>query len=87
MQIVIEIPEKTVNEIKDNAMFAGSISSDIRWDITNAIVNGTPLEQEPKTGHWIKYQNKQVCSKCGNARPLGVATYCRGCGAKMKEGD
>ena len=47
MQIVIDISEKTVKEIKDNAMFAGSISSDIRWDITNAIVNGTPLEQEP----------------------------------------
>ena len=43
MQIVIDIPEKTVNEIKDNAMFAGSILSDVRWDITNAIVNGTPL--------------------------------------------
>lgn len=43
MQIVIDIPGKTVNEIKDNAMFAWSISNDIRWDITNAIVNGTPL--------------------------------------------
>ena len=43
MQIVIDITEKTINEIKDNAMFAGSISSDIRWDITSAIVNGIPL--------------------------------------------
>lgn len=39
---------------------------------------------EQRTGHWIAYQNKQVCSECGNAKPLGVATYCRGCGAKME---
>ena len=44
MKIVIDIPEKTVNEIKDNVMFADNISSDIRWDVTNAIVNGTPLD-------------------------------------------
>lgn len=43
MQIVIEIPEKTVNEIKDNAMFAGTIPSEILWDVTSAIVNGKPL--------------------------------------------
>lgn len=43
IKLVIKIPEKTINEIKDNAMFAGSISSDIRWDVTSAIVNGTPL--------------------------------------------
>ena len=43
MKIVIDIPEETMNEIKDNAMFAGSISSDIRWDVTSAIVNGTPI--------------------------------------------
>ena len=43
MKIVIDISEKTVNEIKDNAMFAGTIPSEILWDITGAIVNGTPL--------------------------------------------
>jgi hypothetical protein len=43
MEIVIDIPEETVNEIKDNVMFADNISSDIRWGITSAIVNGTPL--------------------------------------------
>lgn len=47
VKLIIEIPKKTVNEIKDNAMFAWSISSDIRWDITNAIVNGTPLDDDP----------------------------------------
>ena len=43
IELVIKIPEKTVNDIKDNAMFAGSISSEILWDVTSAIVNGTPL--------------------------------------------
>lgn len=42
------------------------------------------IDQVKTTGHWIAYQNKQVCSECGNAKPLGVATYCRGCGAKMQ---
>lgn len=43
IELVIKIPEKTVNEIKDNAMLAGSISSDIRWDVTRAIENGILL--------------------------------------------
>lgn len=43
IELVIKIPEETVNEIKDNAMFSYSISSDIRWDVTSAIVNGTQL--------------------------------------------
>lgn len=43
IELVVKIPKKTVNEIKDNAMLAGSISSDIRWDVTSAIVNGIPL--------------------------------------------
>ena len=43
IELVIKIPEKTVNDIKDNAMFAGSISSEILWDVTSAIVNGIPL--------------------------------------------
>lgn len=43
MKIVIDIPEETANKIKDNVMFADSLPSDIRWDVTSAIVNGTPL--------------------------------------------
>lgn len=43
MKLIIDIPEKTVNEIKDNAMFAGTIPSEILWDVTSAIVNGIPL--------------------------------------------
>ena len=43
MKLIVDIPEETINEIKDNAMFAGSLSSDIRWDVSSAIKNGTPL--------------------------------------------
>jgi len=53
MKLIIDIPAETVNKIKDNVMFTGSISSDIRWDVTSAIVNGIPLEPQPKTGNWI----------------------------------
>ena len=45
MQIVIDIPEETANEIKDNVMFAGAISSEILCDVTSAIVNGIPLDK------------------------------------------
>ena len=43
IELVIKISEETVNEIKDNIMFSGSIPSDIRWDVTSAIVKGKPL--------------------------------------------
>ena len=46
IELVVKIPEKTINEIKDNVMFAGSISSDIRWDVTDAIVNAISLPKE-----------------------------------------
>lgn len=93
IELVIKIPEKTVNEIKDNAMFAGSIPSDIRWDVTSAIVNGIPLEQESKTGHWncgddmFEYA---ICSsykhETGEAWEYAKRNfkYCPNCGAKMQ---
>lgn len=48
MKLIIDIPEKIVNEIKDNAMFAGTIPSEILWDVTSAIVNGIPLDKIKK---------------------------------------
>ena len=44
MKLLIDIPGKTVNEIKDDAMFAKEIESSIKWDITSAIVNSTPFD-------------------------------------------
>lgn len=64
MQMVIEISEKTINEIKDNVMFAGDIPSDIRWDVTSAIVNGTRL---PK-GHGKLIDADEVLVKLWNKK-------------------
>ena len=83
--------EETVNEIKDNAMFAVTIPSEILWDVTSAIVNGTPLEQEPKTGRWIKTIGENGitsavrCSECGfEDNRYMLFRYCPNCGAKME---
>lgn len=43
IELVIKIPEETVNGIKDNAMFAKDIADRIKWDITSAVVKGVPL--------------------------------------------
>lgn len=90
IELVIKIPDKTINDIKDNAMFAGSISSDIRWDVTSAIVNGTPL----KKGHWIKHHNDNLgrcmrdnleCSVCGKWMcDSPYQSFCPSCGADMR---
>ena len=83
MKLIIDISEKTTNEIKDNALFANSISSDIRWNVTSAIVNGTPL---PK-GHWIHRTQDggcfwEECSACHTERAFPTK-YCPDCGAYM----
>ena len=51
-----------------------------------------PLEQEPKTGHWV---HGEYCSECGCDVPAYIidwkwqkdmnAKYCPNCGAKMVE--
>ena len=46
MKLIIDIPEETITKIKDNAMFAPNIDSDIKWDVTNAIVNSEEAEDE-----------------------------------------
>ena len=50
------------------------------------------LEQEPKTGHWIKIvvngQHKIRCDKCNYIEPeyaTHIRNYCPNCGAKMVE--
>lgn len=49
------------------------------------------LEQEPKTGHWIKSEIKNathcVCSECGDYWDItgDLFAFCPNCGAKMVE--
>ena len=52
------------------------------------------LEQEPKTGRWIKTISENGvtsairCSECGfEDNRYMLFRYCPSCGAKMKEGD
>ena len=42
------------------------------------------LEQEPKTGHWIKTPNGFKCSKCLIVHSH-TSIFCPSCGAKMVE--
>lgn len=53
MKLIIDIPEDTVKEIKDNAMFAEPIASQIKWDVTGAIVNGTPIPDNATNGNSV----------------------------------
>lgn len=72
IELVIKIPEDTVNAIKDNAMLAGTILSDIRWDVTNAIVNGTPLNEYIDKA----FDDLNKC-KCGSSYiVINGETYC-----------
>lgn len=52
------------------------------------------LEQEPKTGQWIKFvvngQHKIKCNKCDYTEAeyiTHIRNYCPNCGAKMQEVD
>ena len=44
MKLIIEIDEDIVTKVKDNAMFAETIASQIKWGVTSAIVNAKPLD-------------------------------------------
>ena len=50
------------------------------------------LEQQPKTGHWIRqtddYHDYYECEYCGIAVGLDdIRNYCPNCGAKMESED
>ena len=51
------------------------------------------LEQEPKTGHWIRFdENKLRCSECEVIHliaqyPMGEIKFCPNCGTKMVESE
>lgn len=49
------------------------------------------LEQEPKTGHWIKKGNTLTCPVCGavgeDIKSDYCFNYCPNCGAKMESED
>lgn len=93
MKLIIDIPEETITKIKDNAMFAPNIDSNIKWDITNAIVNSKEETKiERPHGKWIKCidiltdRDSFTCSRCRMPNTIDKP-YCPNCGAKMKGGE
>ena len=51
------------------------------------------LEQEPKTGQWVKIKpyplqmHDYECSECGHETDDNTENYCSNCGAKMESED
>lgn len=89
MKLVIDIPEEIITKIKDNAMFAPNIDSDIKWDITNAIVNGTSYVEQ-QTGEWERFEKcgmwHVLCRKCHHVYTVKY-NFCPHCGEKKKGGE
>ena len=85
MKIVIDIPKKQFDEIqKSNFITVGEIYAK---KLINYIKKGAPLEQEPKTGHWIEHEGNLIeffeCDQCHHTEEYAT-NYCPNCGAKMQ---
>ena len=58
--------------------------------IAFAGIRATVLEQQPKTGHWIRVDDTKLkCSECDVIHfiamyPSGEINFCPNCGAKME---
>lgn len=81
MRITIEISDDEYRKIQD-----GRASVVVMRD---AIRNGTPLEQEPKTGQWWTrntYPQECECWECSECKEtvFEQTNYCPNCGAKME---
>lgn len=81
------IDKKKVIEALKELLDEGAYDDDILFVIRN-MPSVDAVEQ--KHGHWIvkrrgEYSDTQ-CSECGGYdRDIGIAKYCRNCGAKMDE--
>ena len=86
MKLEIDIPSILYQDAKENRNYISLTKLEIAW---KAIADGKPLDQEPKTGHWIPTYGNVKCSVCGSvkdSREVGKAThYCDFCGARMVE--
>jgi hypothetical protein len=81
---------KAIEVLKDLWRYEHSDFSekDIREALDVAI---KAVEQEPKTGRWVKISPADIyeCSECGQnvmTAHICVYKYCHGCGAKMEGG-
>lgn len=98
MQIVIDISEERFKDIQRIAEV--QLESNHFQTAEQILAKGIPIEQEPKTGHWIAQDIHNChtnfrCSECGYihsfmhlyGKPSADYTYCPNCGAKMEGSD
>ena len=68
-----------------------STTINMRLDFEMLSIILEALEEEPKTGHWIKIKpyplqmHDYECSECGHETDDNTENYCSDCGAKMIE--
>jgi hypothetical protein len=76
MKVVIDIPEQMYLDAKKSG---GDI-------LVSVMKKGTPLEPQPKTGHWIDDCGGVKCSCCGYCidDDYYAKTYCPNCGCRME---
>lgn len=84
MKLVIDIPEEMVKALEQGS-FGAKYNM---YDLVGCVMNGKPIEQEPKTGHWSHdgshWKYRWICSECGY-KLIGEQTrFCPNCGAKME---
>lgn len=88
MKLIIEIDEARFKDIQRIAEVQLEMSH--FQTAEQIIAKGVPLEQEPKTGHWIERRNRatgryeSVCSVCGAEESSIYNLYCGNCGTEMQ---
>ena len=85
MKLIIDIPEEEYERFGYEYGEENLISKHTNEIILDAFCNGTPLEQEPKTGRWIKSSigGAKICSICQAHMGLSSFKFCPNCGCRM----
>ena len=91
---------KDYKRLLEQVPYGDAISRQAVWDVMQELWGTSgelldrlmalpPVTPQPKTGHWIKVQDRPHHARCDNcgrvvAYPLGMG-YCPKCGRKMKQ--
>lgn len=75
MKLIIDIPEKTYQKIKERIYDYG--------DMNVIIQNGTPYEERPHGKIITDEDGNTSCSECGQTSVFG--NFCYNCGADMRK--
>lgn len=83
--------QEGLNHLMDSDGFRDSVGYVQKSLVRKMLVNLPPVQQKPKTGHWIIIDDCELfmakCSECGeivDSRMISKYPYCH-CGAKMIE--